>query len=69
METSPTTKPVTVPAGSGTSFKGLRAAIVARLPEASAQRIEANAGKAADQVADSTGARPILTVAAFQSSI
>lgn len=61
-ETSPTTKPGTAPAGSGT--KGLRNLIANRRPQA----VDA-AERAVDRILADNGVHPILTVAAFQSSI
>lgn len=61
-ETSPTTRPATAPAGSG--IKGLRNLIANRRPQA----VDA-ADRAVDRILTDNGVRPILTVAAFQSSI
>lgn len=62
METSPTTDTGTAPGGSGTK-KGLRN-LIARRPQA------ANAANhAVDRIMADNGVRPVLTVAAFQSSI
>lgn len=62
METSPTTPPVTAPAGSGTKgFAHLRSRL--------SQRNQGTADKAVEQILADQGVRPILTVAAFQSSI
>jgi hypothetical protein len=63
METSPTTDTGTAPGGSGTK-KGLRNLIANRRP----QVVDA-ADRAVDRIMADNGVRPILTVAAFQSSI
>lgn len=61
-ETSPTTRPGTAPSGSG--IKGLRNLIANRRPQA----VDA-ADRAVDRLLADRDVRPILTVAAFQSSV